>query len=239
MEEFLTEYTNIFLLLSADFIRQLLNYNHPFLFSEEQELRNNKLFTFLNSNLNEDHEDTRDFLDMVPLISRSQQKDMIHDLFEQIIRAILFPYPGASYRIMELIVRLLTILGSAEYYETSHVYVNTRNESLLFSRINQLLKQRNGRITNAELSELLSYDGSYLGKIVRRHTGKSLFEYSMEFTMQAAADMLRNTDLSISEVCEKLHFSNRTHFYKIFRNFYNMTPNQFRGLCCSQQHRFS
>ncbi|WP_448863369.1 helix-turn-helix domain-containing protein [Dorea sp.] len=39
--------------------------------------------------------------------------------------------------------------------------------------------------------------------------------------------MLEST-ASISEIMEELHFTNTTHFYKCFKNYYHMTPKQFR-----------
>lgn len=47
-------------------------------------------------------------------------------------------------------------------------------DSLLMARIDQILEERNGRITNHELAQILNYDGSYIGRIVKKATGKSL-----------------------------------------------------------------
>lgn len=60
---------------------------------------------------------------------------------------------------------------------------------LLMARIDQILEERNGRITNHELAQILNYDGSYIGRIVKKATGKSLFKYSMTFTIAAAETM--------------------------------------------------
>lgn len=74
----------------------------------------------------------------------------------------------------------------------------------------------------------MNYDGSYIGRIVKKTTGKSLFAYSMTFTMNAAAKLLRNTDKSITRIAEELHFTNRAHFYKLFYQHYHMTPKEYR-----------
>lgn len=101
-------------------------------------------------------------------------------------------------------------------------------DSLLMARIDQILEERNGRITNHELAQILNYDGSYIGRIVKKATGKSLFKYSMTFTMVAAETVLCSTQMSISQITKKLHFSNRAHFYKVFDQYYHMTPKQYR-----------
>ena len=46
--------------------------------------------------------------------------------------------------------------------------------------------------------------------------------------MKEAKRLLRETELSIAEVAEKLNFTNRTHFYKLFEKHCSMTPKQYR-----------
>ncbi|MGN9014776.1 helix-turn-helix domain-containing protein [Bariatricus sp. HCP28S3_A4] len=101
-------------------------------------------------------------------------------------------------------------------------------DSLLMARIDQILEERNGRITNHELAQILNYDGSYIGRIVKKATGKSLFKYSMTFTMAAAETVLCSTQMSISQITEKLNFSNRALLYKVFDQYYHMTPKQYQ-----------
>ena len=120
------------------------------------------------------------------------------------------------------------ILSDSRYYHVEHVTTRARMDSLLMARIDQILEERNGRITNHELAQILNYDGSYIGRIVKKATGKSLFKYSMTFTMAAAETVLCSTQMSISQITEKLHFSNRAHFYKVFDQYYHMTPKLYQ-----------
>lgn len=55
-----------------------------------------------------------------------------------------------------------------------------------------------------------------------------MFDYGLTFTMSAAGDMLKNTNKSVSEIAAELQFSNRTHFYKLFEQYYGMTPLKYR-----------
>lgn len=77
---------------------------------------------------------------------------------------------------------------------------------------------------------MLNYNGTYLGKIVKKYTGKNLFQYRLTFTMNAAADLLKNSDLSVSEIAARLKFSNRAHFYKLFEEYYKVTPVMYRKM---------
>lgn len=227
-EEYTTDFTCIFFSVSIDFVSRLTNYGHFLLFEKEQTPSDNLIFHFLENNIEETHENTKDFLDFVPRISETQQKIMVHDIFEQMMKTLLTPYYGATYRLQDLFCQLIDILSDTRYYNVQHVTTRSNMDSLLFARIDQLLEERNGRVTNSELSQILNYDGSYLGRIVKKFTGKSLFDYSMTFTMAAAADMLKNTKKNVSQIAEELNFSNRTHFYKVFDQYYHMTPKEYR-----------
>ena len=43
-----------------------------------------------------------------------------------------------------------------------------------------------------------------------------------------AADLLRRTELPISEIADMCSFNSTIYFYNQFRRFYKMTPRQYR-----------
>lgn len=228
-ELFSSEYRAFFFTLTLDFLHTLLYQQDSFLFSEEKNLSDKLVLNFLRKNTQTDHEDIKDFLDFVPQIEETEQKFLVHDLFEKMIFTMINPYPGATFEIQKLVNQLFSILCNPNYYQGVHVSTHSSPDSLLFARINHILAAHNGRIRNHELAELLNYNGTYLGRIVKSKTNLSLFDYSMTFTMKAAAQMLTATPMKISEIMAALQFSNQTHFYKIFENYYHMTPKEYRN----------
>lgn len=227
-EELSTEFVCIFFSISFEFVERLIRSGSGMLFPLEQKRFDNLIFHFLEHNLEKDHPDSKDFLDFVPRITETEQKVMVHDIFEKMLTTILSPYYGATYRLQDLFFQLIDILCDPQYYNAVHVTTKSSMESLLFSRIDQILDEHHGRISNKELVQLLNYNGSYLGKIVKKYTGQSLFNYSMNFTMEYAAKLLKDTEKSVSEIASALKFSNRTHFYRIFEDHYQMTPKEYR-----------
>ena len=99
-----------------------------------------------------------------------------------------------------------------------------------------MLEDTDGRLPRSELARLLNYNGSYLNSIVQRRTGLCLFDYGMTFCFQKAERLLRETTLSVSEIALQLKFTNRTHFYELFRQKYGMTPQQWRKMQKSAEH---
>ena len=238
-EELSSDYTCIFLSVSPDFVRKLMNEGKPLLFPGEQELYRNLVFNFFQQNLEETDRDTKDFLDFVPRIDQTEQVALVHQIFEDLLHTLVAPAYGASFRLLELLSRLIGVLGDPKLYSGEHVTAQSNVESLLFARIDRILSERHGRITNAELAALLSYNGSYLGRIVKKYTGKSLFDYSMTFTMAYASDQLQHSEKTAAEIATELQFSNLTHFYKIFKDTFGVTPKEYRKQHQTQKNGLS
>lgn len=229
-EEFSSDYTCLFLSISPGFVQKLMNNGQPLLFADEQKLYQNLIFRFLQQNMDDSATDRKDFLDFVPKITQNEQVALVHQIFEDLLYTIIMPGYGASFRLLELLSRLIGVLGDPEYYNGEHVTAQSNVESLVFSRIERILSERHGRITNAQLAELLSYNGSYLGRIVKKYTGKSLFDYSMTFTMEYFRSQLLTTRKTTAEIAAELHFTNLTHLYGLFKKHFGTTPKEYRKL---------
>lgn len=160
-----------------------MNYGNGFLFPEEEHLFSNQIFRFFARNLDNSQADAKDFLDFIPKITETEQINLVHQIFEDILRTLMDPGFGATYHLQELFLKLIGILSNPDYYNAVHITAKSNMESSLFARIDQILEERHGRITHSELSDILNYNGSYLGRIVKKYTGKSLFDYGMTFTI--------------------------------------------------------
>lgn len=227
-EELSSDFYCVFFSVSSDFIDRLMSYGNGLLFPGEQALFDSLIFQFFRRNLNHSNEDSKDFLDFVPKITETEQIHLVHQIFEDMLQTLMLPSYGATYHLQELFLRLIGILDNPDYYNAVHITAKGNMESSLFARIDQILEDRHGRISHAELAEVLNYNGSYLGRIVKKYTGKSLFDYSMTFTMKYAAKQLRATDKTAAEIAAELQFTNRSHFYRLFKDHFGVTPNQYR-----------
>ena len=228
-EEISSGFTCVFLSVTREFVSRILEHSAFLRFPGEEMVTDNLIFRFFRSNLDNTPRGTGDFLDFVPKITRNEQVTLVHQILEELLYTLLLPSSGASYKIAELFLRFSDILGNDDFYVAEHVTARNGMETLLFARIDRILSERHGRVTNRELSELLSYNGSYLGRIVKKHTGRSLFDYSMTFAMDYAAGELTSTNKTINEIASELDFTNLSHFYKLFRARYGVTPSSYRA----------
>lgn len=210
--------------LSVDLIRELLEESPHQLFDPARHLEENPVIRFMIANMGTDVR--KEYQDLFPVPDNKASAETVSDLIEKMADIFLSPGAASSYYLKGLLCELFHYLRSGFY--ATPVYLSASPENLLFLRISRLLEDTNGRLPRNELSRILSYNGSYLNAIVQRHTGMCLFDYGMTFCFKRAEQLLRDTDLSVSEIATQLHFSNRTHFYTLFRKRYGMTPQEWR-----------
>ncbi|MDO6817567.1 AraC family transcriptional regulator [Zobellia sp. 1_MG-2023] len=58
--------------------------------------------------------------------------------------------------------------------------------------------------------------------------GTTVTDYIREVRIAKAEELIKNTDLNISEVVYSIGFTSRSYFSKIFRNKYNCSPKQYK-----------
>ena len=69
----------------------------------------------------------------------------------------------------------------------------------------------------------------YVSQFLKEQTGKSFTEYVEDLRLTHAMEMLKTTDLSITELAARCGFSARNTFYKAFRRRYGISPSSVRS----------
>jgi AraC family transcriptional regulator, transcriptional activator of pobA len=123
----------------------------------------------------------------------------------------------------------------------------------LFNEVNQFVKtidvsQKNAaqRITESyknalsqhiytkqkvtEYADLLAISPDHLGKCVRTITGKSSQELLIEMLILEAKVLIRQTNLSISEIAFKISEKNLSDFSRFFKTYTGLTPKEYRNM---------
>lgn len=217
--------------LSVDLIQTLLAEAPHQLFEAARHPEQNPVMQFMLANLGS--EIRKEYQDLFPTPENTTSTAALSALLERMTQTLSRPDAAAGYYIKGLLCELFQTLGSGFY--ATPVHLSASPENLLFLRISRLLQDTNGRLTRSELARILSYNGSYLNAIVQRRTGMCLFDYGMTFCFQKAELLLKETSLSVSQIAAELKFTNRTHFYALFRKHYGMTPQQWRKQFCDSK----
>jgi AraC-like DNA-binding protein len=84
-------------------------------------------------------------------------------------------------------------------------------------------------ISLRDVASSVGYSAAYLTDLVRRETGQSVHRWITKRRMAAACLLLKDSDLSIDCIAEKVGYSNRWCFFRNFRNSFGMTPGDWRS----------
>lgn len=226
-EKFYDKAKILFIGMSSEFILQLISEQENF-YHHDNQPDNNFVFNFLKENILSDEQ--KNYLDIFPSFKNKNSMEELHDISEELIHLILSTSFGTIYGIKYNICKLFSYLNNKELFHATPVSLHTSADLFLFSRINHLLEDTNGSLNRKELSQLLNYSGNYINTVVKRYSGMCLFDYSLTYSLKKAAKLLESTDIPISSIAQSLNFTNRTHFYNLFKEKYGMTPGEYRKL---------
>ncbi|GIP16120.1 AraC family transcriptional regulator [Paenibacillus montaniterrae] len=68
----------------------------------------------------------------------------------------------------------------------------------------------------------------YLSKVYKAETGEALTAYVYRLRMEKAAFYLRTTTAKVFEVAELVGYNNTAYFIRVFKKFYDVTPQEYR-----------
>ena len=139
-------------------------------------------------------------------------------------------------------LRLLKI--EAKIYEILSLHIQQHNRLLQGTSLPETLTKSELKIIRGLAKEILDtpskeYSLNYLATTaglsqVKLQEGfkflykRTVTEYVRHIRLEAARNLLKKTDLNISQVVYTIGFTSRSYFSKIFREKFGVTPNQFK-----------
>lgn len=79
-----------------------------------------------------------------------------------------------------------------------------------------------------EISHKLHIDVYSLSREIKRKTGKNYTELLQQKRLNKAAFLLKNSDMKVSAVAQKVGYDNFSYFHRIFVKQYSLTPKKYR-----------
>ena len=79
-------------------------------------------------------------------------------------------------------------------------------------------------MTIDEICAKTNYSKAYLFRVFKAKTGKTIMAYFTELKIKQAKQLLRENELSVREISEKLAFNTPDYFTKTFKRVAGITP---------------
>lgn len=83
-------------------------------------------------------------------------------------------------------------------------------------------------ITLDDLSQLSSFNPSYISQLFRKKTGLTLTEFISRVRVRKAKELLLKSDMSIGEVAFSVGFQDQNYFSRVFKQVEAFTPREYR-----------
>ncbi|NLM80409.1 MAG: AraC family transcriptional regulator [Clostridiales bacterium] len=94
--------------------------------------------------------------------------------------------------------------------------------------IDHINKNLDSELRLGELAEMVHLSPTYFSTLFKRFNGVSPIEYIVHKRVQRAIELIRTTDMNLTEIAMACGFNNATNFYKAFNKVTGRTPASYR-----------
>lgn len=84
-------------------------------------------------------------------------------------------------------------------------------------------------ITLNDVAAYLFMNPMYFSRYFKQKTGTGFLESLTSIRMAKALELLKTTDLKVNVICDKVGYKSTSHFHNTFRQYYGVTPSDYRN----------
>ncbi|MFA9377655.1 MAG: response regulator [Lachnotalea sp.] len=178
-----------------------------------------EIITQLSENY-EENEFTRAIVELYSVMKRAILKisyDALMDYADSIIEEI-----HEKEKIIEFFHKLIdnTKLYCEENADTNKLLVQ---KVCSYVKENYILD-----ISLEEAAEMIGYSSFYFAKLMREYFDMSFIDYLTSVRINKAEELLKTTDLTVSEIGYKVGYNDANYFTRVFKRTVGTTPTQFK-----------
>lgn len=83
-------------------------------------------------------------------------------------------------------------------------------------------------LTLESVAQRLYFSASYLSHLFKKETNQNFIDYIKNYRLQKSCELLKNTNLRISQICTKIGYESTSYYCALFKSTYGMTPTEYR-----------
>ena len=103
---------------------------------------------------------------------------------------------------------------------------NVENESIL--AIMRYIQSNFRTVTLPDAAKFFNYSEAHLSRLIKKFTGKNFTGIIQTIKIQYSARLLAEGKMSIAEIIDEVGYTDSSHFYRVFKRYYNMTPARYQ-----------
>lgn len=124
----------------------------------------------------------------------------------------------------------LDLYGPQKIYEFAEINEKSlsKSNSLVYVVQKYIKEHLEQEICRNTVADYIHMSPDYLDRLFKKEFGLSVSQYIKEKKIDYAKMLLRTTNLSVSEIAQRLGYINLSHFIASFKQITNMTPVNYR-----------
>lgn len=154
--------------------------------------------------------------------------DELDKLFQALHREYAFRQSGSVDYLHALVVQLLITIHRLVIAESPED-IAQQTQTVPFIHVLRFLDRHiDQEITMDRLAQVSGYSERHLQRLFRLHTGQSLRRYRQNRRIEKSCELIRNTDLKIGSVAERVGYKDIDTFTSLFKRCTGKTPSEYR-----------
>lgn len=98
-------------------------------------------------------------------------------------------------------------------------------------QILQIIRQEyDNELTIEICAGRLNYSSHYLWRVLKKELGMSFSEYLLQYRLDISKKWLQETDMTVTEIAERLKYNNVQNYIRYFKKLEGVTPGQYREM---------
>jgi AraC family transcriptional regulator len=170
-------------------------------------------------------------IELLPILLRHDpQLNAIASLFLHELTAT-----GTDTRLYQESLTNLFAIHLLRHYCAFQPVFKSYTGGLSAAQLRQVLDYIHGHLAEdmslRSLADQLHLSVHYFGRLFRQSMGKTPHQYVTECRLEQSKQLLKQTNLSVTEIAAQVGFQSQSHFITMFRQQMQVTPLQFRKDC--------
>ena len=150
--------------------------------------------------------------------------EQVFDLMYEYQHPVAYSRQALNNGISNLFIHLMRYHQENACTGSDRVYRNAMVLGVL-----QYIQAHCETVTLEELSLRFHYQAAHISREIKKATSMTFSEIKQRLRLQRAVELLETTSLSFGHISDLLGYTDTSHFYKQFRQYYGTTPRQYRN----------
>ncbi|MDD3839471.1 MAG: AraC family transcriptional regulator [Clostridia bacterium] len=156
------------------------------------------------------------------------QNEKIQNIMKDLLCEFYSPGVGASSAIQAYMILIFTELLREHKNNMSIKSVDKMNDQVANS-INQFIRLHYKNATLKDIAQHFNFSTDYMGRLIKQITGKNFTDLLQKMRLKQAGILLKNSQRAVSDIANEVGYTNISYFYRLFKQEYKMTPDDYRN----------